>query len=158
MCYLFYKSFKKKKKKITLTYLQRKTEMFPISSTGDLGTPWHPCISDETQDCLRALGVVRLVCAALFIIWQCARLFQFLSLTAPTYQFFATQHIPVLPLQWDCRVEALPWSARSCSALPWTSFQANTNSVGRESLRQTMALSHCSNFQPQPRKCAAVST
>lgn len=30
--------------------------MFPISSTGDLGTPWHPCISEETQDCLRALG------------------------------------------------------------------------------------------------------
>lgn len=41
-------------KKITLTYLQRKTEMFPTSSTGDLGTPWHPCISDEIQDCLRA--------------------------------------------------------------------------------------------------------
>lgn len=38
--------------------------MFPISSTGDLGTPWHPCISEETQDCLRAIGVARLVCTA----------------------------------------------------------------------------------------------
>lgn len=121
----------KQNKKITLTYLQRKTEMFPISSTGDLGTPWHPCISDKTQNCLRALGLARLLCIASFIIWQCARLFPFSFLTASTYKFFIRQHILVLPLQWECRVEALPWSAKSCSVLPWTSFQADTNSVGR---------------------------
>lgn len=70
--------------------------MFPVSLTGDLGTPWHPCISDETQNYLRALAEANSSTHTTIHHYHSALAY---FMTAPTYKFFTTQHVPVLPLQ-----------------------------------------------------------